>query len=97
MGGDVWGYGAQDVVYQFNITSPKQLFFNLCNANFDSILYLCTDPNNPTGTLLDLADDSNYCANGSLQTTLTTGTLQNGTYYLVVDGFGYGNSGILIN
>ncbi len=91
--GDNWGTGAPDLVYKFTLTGQKRLFFNLCNANFDTVLYLCTDPNNPSSTLVDLADDSQYCAGGSLQTTLATGLLTPGTYYVVVDGFSPGNFG----
>ena len=94
LGTDTWGAGAPDLAYQFTLTSPKQLFFNLCNASFDSILYLCTDPTHPSSTLIALADDSQICGNGSLQTTLTTPLLQSGiTYYLVVDGFQPGDAG----
>ncbi len=90
--GDVWGNGAPDLVYQFSLTQAKQLYFNLCNAAFDSVLYICTDPNNPTGSLVDLADDSPIC--GGSTTGLVTGTLNTGTtYYLVIDGYGTGDAG----
>ena len=90
--GDTWGGGAGDLVYQFTLTQAKQLSLNLCSANYDSVLYLCTDPNNPTGTLVDLADDSALC--GGFSTQLVTGTLSPlVTYYLVVDGYGPGDMG----
>ncbi len=55
------------------------------------MLYLLTDPNDPT-SVVDLDDDSDYC--GSVQSTLTTGLLSSGvTYYLVVDGYSDGESG----
>jgi len=93
VGGEVWGNGAPDVVYHFELSSPKALFFSLCGSTYDTVLYLCTDPLNPTTTLVGLADDSNFCGLNSLQTTLATGKLSAGvTYYAVVDGYN-GDSG----
>ncbi len=92
-GSSTYGSGAPDIVYQIALSQPKQLFISLCNPNtqFDTVLYLLTDPNDPT-SVVDLDDDSDYC--GTVQSTLATGLLSAGvTYYLVVDGYSSGASG----
>ncbi len=81
-----YGTGASDIAYKFTLTTAKSLFINLCGATFDSVLYVCTDPANPSGTVVAMNDDSPYC--GSFASSFVTGVLQPGTYYVVVDGYG---------
>ena len=85
-----YGAGAPDKLYQFTLGTPKSVFVNLCGANFDSVVYVRTDPNDPSTTVA-LDDDSEYCHGTS--SSLVTGTLQAGTYYVIVDGFGPGDFG----
>ncbi|HEY5038458.1 MAG TPA: hypothetical protein VIJ93_05235, partial [bacterium] len=88
-----YGMGAPDVAYQFTLSSPKSLFISLCGASFDTVLYVRTNPNDPSSTI-NLNDDSNYCGNGGTSSSLVTGSLAAGvTYYVIVDGYQSGEAG----
>ena len=87
--GDSLGQGAPDVAYRITVTTPESLFLNLCGASFDSVLYLRSG--SPTGSTVSLDDDSDFC--GGTSSSLVTGTLQPGTYYVIVDGYGNGDYG----
>jgi DNA-binding beta-propeller fold protein YncE len=86
-----YGLGSPDVVYQFTLTSPKSLFIDNCNTNFESVLYLRTNPADPTTTIV-FDEYLNSCSSES-GSGLVTGTLKPGTYYLILDGAYSGDYG----
>jgi hypothetical protein len=85
-----YGQGTADIAYRFTLISPTNLFVDLCGSSFDTVAYLRTDPNDENTTLA-LNDDSNFCGNSS--SSFSTGLLQPGTYYLIVDGYQPGAAG----
>ncbi len=87
-----YGIGAPDMAYQFTLSSPKSLFVSLCGASFDTLLYIRTNPTDPNTTVA-FNDDSNFCGNGGTSSSLVTGILQPGTYYVIVDGYQSGEEG----
>ncbi len=85
-----FGQGAPDTIYSFSLTQTTNLFINLCGANFDSVVYLRTNPNDPNTTLA-FDDDSDFCATSS--SSFVIGDLQPGIYYIIVDGNSPGDYG----
>ena len=88
----IYGQGAPDTAYSFTLTSAQSVFINLCGATYDSIVYVRTSLNDPNSTVA-MDDDSNYCGTGFNSSSLVTGTLQPGTYYVIVDGYTYNDAG----
>ncbi len=86
-----YGSGAPDIAYSFTLLAPQNLFISLCTSNnFDSVLYVRTNETDPNTTIA-FDDDSASCGNTS--SSLATGVLPAGTYYVVVDGNTAGDFG----
>src|SRR5581483_977098 len=86
----ILGFGAPDLTYQFTVDaahSGESLAINVCGAPFDSVLYLRFG--SPNGPLVAANDDSDSC--GTVASSLVTGSLRVGTYYLTVDGYQSGD------
>ena len=80
-GGSAKGY---EVVYSFTLTADTH-YVILTDGNYDSVLYLRSDPCE-TGTELVCNDDAFAYPNYG---SMISGDLGPGTYYFFVDGFGY--------
>ena len=87
-----YGQGAPDVAYSFHLNTAQSVFINLCGATFDSVVYVRTSLNDPNSTVA-MDDDSNFCGAGFTSSSLVTGTLQPGTYYVIVDGYSFNDEG----
>jgi len=75
-----------DVVYVMNLISRSNVDINTCSGtSWDTVLYLRSG--SCTGTEIGCSDDA--CG---VQSRITA-TLDPGTYYIFVDGFGSGNAG----
>ncbi len=85
-----YGLGAPDIAYSFTLSNPTNLFISVCGASFNSVLYLRTNPADPSTTLA-LDDNSDYCNtnfSSPSSSSLVTGVLQPGVYFVIVDGVG---------
>lgn len=87
------GRPAPDVLYEFTFndsSSPTEFIFSTCSVstNYDSYLEIYDDFALTSRRFFD--DDG--CGGISVP-AIITGALPNGTYYLLVDGFGSGDSG----
>ncbi len=90
IGADTYGQGAPDTAYLINLTQPTNLYISLCGANWGSVLYMRTNPADPS-TTINFDQTSASCGDGS--PSFVTGVLQPGIYYIIVDGTGAGNFG----
>jgi hypothetical protein len=74
------GQAAGDAVYQFSLSTKTTVTFNGCASSFDTYFYIV----NSNWGLVASDDDSASCGSKSvLQVTLNAGS-----YYFVVDGYG---------
>jgi len=81
------GGSSPDRVFRFTLTEPRRVTLSLCGSAFDTYLYLRTVCDDQTTTVA-ANDDSTVCGVGSKQSQITNVTLDTGTYYVIVDGYG---------
>ncbi|WP_288882447.1 RHS repeat-associated core domain-containing protein [Pedobacter panaciterrae] len=74
------GQTSPEVYYRFIVTSPAMLDFSLCSSTFDTYIHIL----NSVGGVITYQDDSPDCGAKSHLTY----TLNPGTYYLAVEGYG---------
>jgi hypothetical protein len=86
---DNYGYTGPDVVYRFTLATQMTISLDLCGSptEWDTELSLWGDGN--CGTTTYLADQDGGCVSGSFYLSkIPAITLDAGTYYVLVDGWG---------
>ena len=78
-----YGAGAPDMVYSFNLTQPKSIAL-YCQSSFQSLIYVKSSTANFSNSL---AFDEFPYVDSDTDSSLVTGVLQPGTYYVIVDGY----------
>ncbi len=84
-GMDIYGYESPEHLYTLSIDEPKLVTFNTCGSEFDTYIFLFADD----GAIVARNDDTTSC---SLQSELTV-PLPIGDFYIMIEGYGSGESG----
>lgn len=82
----VFGASSPDIAYSITLTSAASLDIK-CISTFVSVLYVRTNPTDPSTTIAFDEFPRAVDENG-MNSELVTGTLPVGTYYIIVDGYG---------
>ena len=90
----VWGAGAADVFFQFQVTRSTQVSISTCSSTFDTVLFLFNQDDLTTAIAGD--DDSHEGGSCSAGASRLVRTLPPGTYTVVADGFDASSYGQLV-
>lgn len=79
---DNYGQSSDDIYYQLTLQGTKRVNISHCQSGFDTYLHLL----NSSGGLIASNDDNGPLCSGTTASISTT--LNAGTYYIVVEGYG---------
>lgn len=90
----VWGAGAADVFFQFQVTRSTLVSISTCSSTFDTVLFLFNQDDLTTAIAGD--DDSHEGGSCSAGASRLVRMLPPGTYTVVADGFDASSYGQLV-